>query len=49
MSLPDHLLDPPDEEYCEDHQIWHAGRCAWCRVDHLDDLAEWAREREAMQ
>lgn len=40
MSLPDHLLDPPDNDVCEVH-----GRvlpCWECRVEWADEYADHA-------
>jgi len=44
----DHLLDPPDEEYCEVHGLWHEGKCPACRLDYLDEQAEFELERRAL-
>ena len=48
MSLPDYLLDPPDEDYCEEHDLWHKGTCPACRLDALDERAEYELERRAL-
>lgn len=44
MSLPDHLLEEPDA--CETHG--HVLPCRECRVEWVDDQAEWQLEREAL-
>jgi len=48
MSLPDNQLDPPDEHYCEEHDLWHEGKCPACRLDALDEQADWALERSQL-
>lgn len=39
----DKCLDPPDEEWCEDHQCWKP--CFECRYEHAEQLNEEERER----
>lgn len=46
MSLPDHLLDPPDDDVCETHS--RLLPCQECRADALDEQAEWQLERLAL-
>ena len=44
MSVPDHLLDEPDECLCEEHG--QARPCKYCKFEHLMQRAEEYRERE---
>ena len=40
MSLPDYLLDPEDDGWCDIHDLWFLGRCPECLQDAIDEQAD---------
>lgn len=44
MSLPDHLLDPPDDDLCVDHGQAHP--CRMCRAEAYEEWDESRRKGE---
>lgn len=48
MSLPDHLVEPDEEDYCDIHEMFFVGRCQECVEDGIETAMEWAMEKVSL-
>lgn len=45
MSLPDNQLDPEDENYCAEHDLFYEDYCPACEEESIERKMEWDEER----